>query len=322
MTTLYYNLLYACNSACVFCASDNGEIRRGQMLLSDVLDSFKVFKLGPDDEVILNGGETTLFADIICVIESAATLGAHTTLFTNGRKLADSHFVRQLVDAGISRLTIPLYGRLPEEHDRLTGRAGSFRQTIAAIENAINLQREQQRPEIELKVLICRPCLSSNPELVDFIVAQFGPPSRFVLSGLVYSAAVQKRREKFVPDWDELAVCVNKTLVKAMSSAFNTILSSIPLCVLNDALLTSYLKQVQERHSKETKQSANYITDGDAWVYFDPSNPRGGIVKDPSTETKHFLCRNCLVAQFCTVNEEFIHQTPGAKPARLATYPM
>ncbi len=83
------------------------------------------------------GGEPTLREDLVALVRHAEDLGMVTGLLTDGRRLRDWSYLEQLLLAGLDHLQITLYSHLSEVHDRLTGRAGSWEETMAGLHNAV-----------------------------------------------------------------------------------------------------------------------------------------------------------------------------------------
>jgi len=128
---------YRCNLRCRFCYAGcgcraggdghremaSGEIRR-------VLDIIRRDAQVPS--VSFTGGEPMLREDLPDLIAHARALGLRANLITNGT-LADGRSVERLVRAGLNSAQVSLEGPNAEIHDRLTGVAGSFEQTIRGI---------------------------------------------------------------------------------------------------------------------------------------------------------------------------------------------
>jgi len=299
MKTLYYNVNYACNSNCVFCASDNEMATKGDMSILDILESFRRFGIKAGDSVVLNGGEPTLYPDLVPVIQEASRKQAWITLFTNGRRLSDPVLAREVIVSGVDRITIPLYGASSEKHDAITQRENSFAETTMAIRNVFGLRREYGYPqEIELKCLVCRPTLEENHEVVNLVAREFGSPDRFVVSGLIFSKTVLLRKEELVPSLRELRVSVIQTLQQLQRHGFNTILHLIPLCILDRESLGFYLEQTARRRKKGC----------DTYVYFDSAQPHGQIVEEPTEGPKHSCCQGCGCARICTVSAQYMSE--------------
>jgi MoaA/NifB/PqqE/SkfB family radical SAM enzyme len=128
---------YGCNNACAICMLSSLEDR----LAAIPFDLFRalVVKLvndGRQRNLILSGGEVTTFEHLERYVEFAASLSwfSRIQIQTNGRRLADPHYLRRLIDAGVNEFFISLHG--PEEvHDAITRHPGAFREVMAGLEN-------------------------------------------------------------------------------------------------------------------------------------------------------------------------------------------
>jgi radical SAM protein with 4Fe4S-binding SPASM domain len=86
--------------------------------------------------LIFTGGEPTLYAELAALVDHANRRGAVCGLNTNGRRLADERYVRELTDAGLDHVQITLASHRPDVHNRIVNAPG-FRQTVQGIENAL-----------------------------------------------------------------------------------------------------------------------------------------------------------------------------------------
>ena len=124
----------ACNNRCIFCA------QRGLDGLEATPES------GADRRVAFQGGEPTVLDDLPARISAARDAGAEQVLVqTNGRRLAYSAYLQELVDAGLTHLDVSLHGPEPAIHDYHTQIEGSFKQTARGLLNA-------QKTSIEVAV--------------------------------------------------------------------------------------------------------------------------------------------------------------------------
>lgn len=82
------------------------------------------------------GGEPTLRDDLVELVTFAEDLGAITGLLTNGVRLADAAYVRQLKEAGLDYVQVTLESHRPEVHDGMV-ESDAFRHTVQGIRNAV-----------------------------------------------------------------------------------------------------------------------------------------------------------------------------------------
>jgi sulfatase maturation enzyme AslB (radical SAM superfamily) len=293
----YYNINYTCNSDCIFCASDNRLITADSLSYQQVVETFSRFQVGSGDRVILNGGEPTIHPDLLPIVQDAASRGAWVCLFSNGRKLSDPRLAQALVQAGVARVTIPLYGTAAVEHDSITRRPGSLDQTVRGIINLYTLQTSYPSLEIELKVLFCRPTAHRNPDIVSFIYSRFPALDRLVLSGLILSQAAMALAMRYT----EFMEAVNETLSIALQYPAKIIIHRLPLCLIAPSLRTEYLQRNQSQPCGVSSEATPVST----YHYFDNMQPDGVELATHNVSKCHLKCdyRTC-----CTIAEDYVEK--------------
>jgi radical SAM protein with 4Fe4S-binding SPASM domain len=135
----FIELTSACNNACLGCGNVFANNRSPKPLSAQewctVLD-----RIAPSTSWLkITGGEPTLHPEFEEIIEHVATLGIRFTLFTNARWLEPERLVHFL--AGIPQLDgllISLHGARAQSHEAFTCTPGSFDETVANIQLAID----------------------------------------------------------------------------------------------------------------------------------------------------------------------------------------
>ena len=92
----YFNITYRCNSNCSFCAADLRVKDSKEMpvqVFESILDRLSI---EPSDTVTINGGEPTVHPDFFGFLSAVKRKNAKITLFTNGRKFADTGFAKDV----------------------------------------------------------------------------------------------------------------------------------------------------------------------------------------------------------------------------------
>jgi len=132
-------LTFRCQNDCVHCYAggphETPELNTTQWKqVIDRLSDIGVFI------VTFTGGEPTLREDLPELLLYAQDKGMVTGLITNGRKLKDAAYVKVLEAAGLDFVQVTLESHKPKIHDAITGTAGSWKETVAGIKNAVKSQ--------------------------------------------------------------------------------------------------------------------------------------------------------------------------------------
>ncbi|MDD5092534.1 MAG: radical SAM protein [Candidatus Wallbacteria bacterium] len=123
-----------CNNKCVYCYNSlpsRTPAHPDFQLLNDI-----VSLLGSTGtkEILYLGGEPTLHPAFIDLLAVGKSYGLFQRLVSNGSRLAGIGFCDQLKAAGINEIGISFHSSDESVHDRITQRAGSFREALTAIE--------------------------------------------------------------------------------------------------------------------------------------------------------------------------------------------
>ncbi len=172
-------ITYRCNNSCEHCYNERNrkvqELSTGQW--KNVLD--RLWSLGIP-HVVFTGGEPTLRPDLPELIAHAEGNGQITGINTNGRRLKDPTYLKELVDAGLDHVQITLESHDPDIHDRMVRFPGAWEETTAGLRNALTTR---------LYVMTNTTMLSYNAptleQTLDFL-ADTGVPT-VGLNALIYS---------------------------------------------------------------------------------------------------------------------------------------
>jgi radical SAM protein with 4Fe4S-binding SPASM domain len=172
-------LSYRCNNDCAHCynARERNYPELGTAEWKRILD--RLWGLGVP-HVVFTGGEPTLRPDLPDLIAYAESLGHITGLNTNGRRLADSRFVQQLVDAGLDHVQITVESGTESVHNEMVRCSTAFAQTIRGLQNAL-----ASKLFVMTNTTMLRTNLDTLPSTLDFL-ADLGVPT-IGLNALIYS---------------------------------------------------------------------------------------------------------------------------------------
>ena len=130
-------LTYRCNNDCAHCYNarprDYPELSTAEWM--SIIDH--LWQIGIP-HLVFTGGEPTLRPDLPELIQHAQKTGMVAGLNTNGRRLGDTRFIQELVEAGLDHVQITLESHDPRIHDAMVGRSGAWQQTVAGIRNALD----------------------------------------------------------------------------------------------------------------------------------------------------------------------------------------
>jgi radical SAM protein with 4Fe4S-binding SPASM domain len=128
---------YRCNNDCSHCY--NARQRDFPELSTEQWKSIinRLWEVGIP-HIVFTGGEPTLRNDLPDLIQHAEHVGMITGLNTNGRRLSDQRYLKQLVDAGLDHVQITIESHEASIHDAMVASSGAWRQTISGLKNTLD----------------------------------------------------------------------------------------------------------------------------------------------------------------------------------------
>jgi MoaA/NifB/PqqE/SkfB family radical SAM enzyme len=217
------NLTYRCNNHCQFCAVGN---RLQQDLdldtVKEVLERYAARGITLLD---LDGGEPTLHPDLFDIIAYARQIGFATiNITTNGRRLAYPDFTRKLLASGITSLLISLHGADAVVHDAITGTPGSFKETMAGIENVLAMRSEEL--DFGINTTLGKP----NYHLLEALVERLSAlgVTKF---NIQFLTPFGRAAAQLLPPQEAAAAVVKKT-IERFGDAMQIQVINLPFCAL------------------------------------------------------------------------------------------
>lgn len=128
---------YGCNEKCSFCSQESSWRRLPGLPFSLVAEQLYLAARDGYRSVCFTGGEPTLRADLPKLAALARRAGyRYVRVQTNGLRLAEESYARELVEAGATFFRVSIHGHLPELHDRLVRVPGALEKALRGARNA------------------------------------------------------------------------------------------------------------------------------------------------------------------------------------------
>jgi molybdenum cofactor biosynthesis enzyme MoaA len=131
-----------CNINCKVCYVKYGRENCEEM---DVENFKKILKLVNNAKIVLNGGEVTTREDLKELIKLTIKSGNQPVIYTNGLKISNLNYLRELKNAGLKEVVISFEGFREEIYEKLRSGKDEFELVLKALRN---LEKERIRTSI------------------------------------------------------------------------------------------------------------------------------------------------------------------------------
>jgi radical SAM protein with 4Fe4S-binding SPASM domain len=200
-------LTFRCQNDCVHCYAggphETPELTTAQWKsVIDKLSAIGVFIL------TFTGGEPTLREDLPELLLYAQNKGMVTGLISNGRKLKDKAFVDVLEKSGLDFVQVTLESHKPQVHDKMTAEKGSWKETVAGIQNAV-----QSQIYVSTNTTISKHNANEFLTTIDYIKGL--GVNAFGCNSLIYSGKAPSASEEFALSVEDLNTLLPKIRDKA-----------------------------------------------------------------------------------------------------------
>lgn len=259
----------ACALACVHCRAeaiphrDSGELTTEEARA--LVDAVRAFG-DPPPLFVVTGGDPLRRPDVVDVVAHATGRGLNVSLTPSATGAATATRLRELRDAGLSRLAISLDGATAARHDAFRRVRGSHRHTLRIIEEARALALPFQ-----INTTVCRQTVDDLPDLAAQVEA-FG----VVLWALFFLVPVGRAQADQALDAEAIEGVLRWAADLAARAPFGVKTTEAPQYhrVLAARRERHRPEDARQRRPDVLGRAGRAVTDGNGFVFIDH---RGGI---------------------------------------------
>jgi len=225
VTRLDLKVGFGCNNLCRFCVQGDKRARYPSKSTDELMALLEAGR-AQVDEVVFTGGEVTLRVDLPELVEHARGLGYRVIqLQTNGRMLSVPRYLDQMIDAGVTEVSPAIHGADAATHDALTGRRGSWRQSVKGARDAA-----RRGLPVLINSVITRQNVRQLPDMARLFVALGARQFQLAFVHALGSAAMNF--EEIVPRLPEASRQARLALAVGRRAGVRCMTEAIPLCFL------------------------------------------------------------------------------------------
>lgn len=241
-TTFWLVTNYTCNNRCCYCYAGEGCRKVDDNNIEEIMDFsyaqevLREMKLCGAEHCLIIGGEPTLYPQLFPLIHFGTEIGLKMKLVSNGRRLNDPDFVRQLKEAGLVHSSVSIEGGNASKHNEITGTI-SFEESCQGITNLIK-EGVSCNTIFTVSLLniqdMVNYALLMHKMGVKNILYNFSLPS--IDKGKIVSC--------YSPNPQQCADAISKVYLTLKEKGIHiSFFATIPLCLIDDDILRQMTKE-------------------------------------------------------------------------------
>lgn len=295
-----------CNNNCLFCMEADRAARAAHVTAQSREDiRAMISSYGSRDEVLFTSGEPTQETALLDHVVWAREEGFRVIgVISNGRRLSYPGIARELVDAGVNRVTISIHGHTARLHDRQTRTPGSFQQTLAGLDNILRLRRSRTL-EVHTATVISQRTLDQAQQIHAFLARR--DPDLMVFNVMMPVGRGARRLTSLMPRYAQVADAFVSLAAGLPPQKLRQLrLVDLPLCVGRDLPFPLWgeperFEQYERAGSsglsgrslqRDPRGAPKLLADGSYYV-------TGRALKDSTLRVKEEPCQGCAAEPLC-----------------------
>ncbi len=241
---------YDCNESCFFCSAEVHGRKDVNRSLKEILEDIHRYSLEWYTEIEFIGWEVLIRPDVLLIIAFAKKKWFSTiSLETNGTRFADKDFCRQVLHAGLNKITLSIHGATANICDKHTGLVWSYDKKILWLQNLQDLHGEYNF-SIATNYVVTSKNLSEIPDFVR-LMDSFPMLEHYIFAFVRPLQSYNKMYKHYLPSFTDI-----RSVFQSFPIHPKVSIQYLPLCVLDPA----HQKQYQSlflKWEKSTTEKSN-----------------------------------------------------------------
>lgn len=223
----YIQVVRHCNHLCGFCSNPTSPYTHDFDSMRVLVDDF--VERGYFG-IILTGGEPTLHPELPKIAEYASNQGLHVRMITNGSRLSDPNFARDMANAGLKLVHVSVYSTRPEVEAILRGTEGTLEAAFASVENALS-----NGVDVNINCVINKLNADHLHEGIAYWIEHHPGIRHFVWNNLDPSMGrAEVNQDMFTPRLADFELSLHRAMRMLHKSGRSFRVEKVPLCYMTD----------------------------------------------------------------------------------------
>lgn len=236
--TIDVSMFPFCPNNCVFCTNRPARIK--ERPLPKMLDFLEKAARSGKTNLELSAMEPTMYKDLPVLVSKAKEFGFTLIhVITNGQRISDKKFLKDLVDRGVNKITVSLHSHRDDIENEITNNPTNFKNKVHGIKNIVALQKKR-----DIALYINTVINTHNYRyLVDIVrfLADLGVKRHNIYFPHILGNA-RKNFETVVPRYQDIKAYLESARAAAAECGVNCSIMNVPSCILEDVNHRDYFK--------------------------------------------------------------------------------
>ncbi len=244
----------------------------------------------------IQGGEPTIYPDILELIAYCDEIGLYPTLITNGLYLAKPGVLEKFRDAGVRDFLVSLHG-IGEIHDEVVGRKKAYEKIIAAIE-----RMQALGIPFRFNCTMSKPVVPILPEIAQKSIDYGALAVNFIAFNPFVDQSSGKRDASIVAPYSEIKPYLTKAMDMLDEAGIECNVRYLPLCMAEPRHRKNFYNFQQLPYYHHEWDLESWL-----WTMMKPQMMREGALA-PAIRIGMNRGETCRLNDHFFLRDEFINQ--------------
>jgi len=225
---VFWELTARCNLSCRHCRAEaQDHFVKGELSTEEILRVAADIREAGDPILILTGGEPTIAPLLLPAVRFAHQHKLFIRMITNGQRISELEFLRELVESGLTHLHLSLHSSREVVHDFLTQTPGSHQHIDHALANVATLGITA-----DINTVINAYNSDHLDETVRWIVDRHPHVRHFVWNNMDPNMNRAERNPDVIPRLGEFELSLNRAMRFLTQTGRTFRAERVPLCYM------------------------------------------------------------------------------------------
>jgi MoaA/NifB/PqqE/SkfB family radical SAM enzyme len=222
----YIQIIRKCNQECIICSNpENGK----EIDFNEAKKSIDDLKRSGHSDVILTGGDPTLYKKLPELIKYAVKNRIHPRIITNGQKISDMKYLQKLIKVGLKDLHLSIYSNINSIQYKLSQKKDSLANIKKTLDNTLKTDIH-----VNVNIVINKYNSDHLSKIVSWIVKDYPNVRHFVFNNLDPFMNRVSENKKVVPRFNDFELELHRALEILEKNKKTFRVERVPLCYMTD----------------------------------------------------------------------------------------